>query len=59
MKLALGNACALFWAALREIFDENAYSRFLAREGLTPSQRAYQLFMEECALQPERRSRCC
>lgn len=49
----------LILTALREIFDENAYSRFLRRERLTPSRKAYGLFVQECASQRERRARCC
>lgn len=44
---------------LREIFDENAYRRFLEREKLTPSRVAYRLFTQQRALDSERRTRCC
>ena len=59
MNRAFKQVYGLVWAALREIFDENAYSRFLAREKLTPSRDAYQRFAAERARQHERRARCC
>ena len=49
---------ALVHAVLREIFDENAYQRFLAREHLQPSQTSYACFWREReATRP--RPRCC
>jgi len=42
---------------LREIFDENAYARFLARESKTPSAEAYREFVQEKHSAPIRR--CC
>jgi hypothetical protein len=42
---------------LREIFDEAAYARFLARHQLTNSPAAYAHFMEE--RDPARKPRCC
>lgn len=50
---------AVALGALREIFDENAYSRFLRRENLPSSRDAYRLFLEERAVQREHRLRCC
>lgn len=46
-------------AALREIFDEAAYARFLARTGQPSSRAAYAGFLRERAAQLERRPRCC
>ncbi len=46
-------------AALREIFDEAAYARFLARTGQPTSPAAYAGFLRERAAQQERRPRCC
>jgi hypothetical protein len=42
---------------LREIFDENAYARFLAREGKPASVTAYSEFLKEKYSAPIRR--CC
>lgn len=44
-------------AALREIFDENAYARFLASRQLPPSAAAYREFLEHRFGGPPRR--CC
>ena len=45
--------------ALREIFDEAAYARFLVRTGQPSSRAAYAGFLRERAAQHERRPRCC
>lgn len=39
-------AIKLLLAALREIFDENAYARFLAAHRLASSPAAYRQFLE-------------
>jgi hypothetical protein len=52
-------ALALLLAALREIFDESAYSRFLERTQLTPSRQAYAAFCKEFEVAKARRPRCC
>ena len=49
----------LLLAILREIFDENAYARFLARRGLSPSRASYASFLAESRELRERRPRCC
>ena len=49
----------LLVAALREIFDESAYSRFLARKGLPATGESFRAFQRENALRRERRARCC
>ena len=49
----------LMKAALREIFDESAYERFLARHGENPSAATYADFWEEHQITKARRPRCC
>ena len=46
-------------AALREIFDEAAYARFLERTRQPSSRAAYAGFLRERAASQERRARCC
>jgi hypothetical protein len=48
---------ALFVATVKEIFDESAYARFLARESREPSPSAYADFIQEKHSAPIRR--CC
>ncbi len=45
--------------AVREIFDEAAYARFLQRQGTTASRSSYAAFLRETQLARERRTRCC
>jgi hypothetical protein len=45
--------------ALREIFDEAAYSRFLARQGMTSCRTAYSAFLDEQEAIKARRPKCC
>ncbi len=54
----LRSAAALFWAALREIFDESAYRRFLWRERAPASRASYAAFLRERDQRPHR-PRCC
>jgi len=56
---ALRRAGAILLDTLREIFDENAYERFLKRRHLVPSRAAYAEFLEEMQQRRERRPRCC
>ncbi len=49
----------LLRAALREIFDEAAYQRFLARAGMGASQASYAEFLREHEAAKSRRPRCC
>jgi hypothetical protein len=56
---ALRQTLALFRAALREIFDESAYERFLAQHQLTSSAAAYSSFCQERDHSRARRPRCC
>jgi len=46
-------------ATLREIFDENAYERFLARTNSTISVESYRCFMQEREAGMAKRPRCC
>ena len=46
-------------AALREIFDESAYARFLERQGAESSRESYALFLEESKTARLKRPRCC
>jgi hypothetical protein len=52
-----------FWGLLvltiREIFDESAYARFLARGEMVRSQESYAAFLQEYGTVKERRPRCC
>jgi hypothetical protein len=47
------------WAALREIFDESAYERFLARNQVESSRSAWAAFIREQGRRREKRTRCC
>lgn len=49
----------ILWAALLEIFDEAAYSRFLQRAGMSSSAEAYAAFCRERERRSARRPRCC
>jgi len=51
--------CQVFLAALREIFDENAYERFLARTQDTRSARSYRAFLRERENATAQKPRCC
>ena len=44
---------------LREIFDENAYARYLARTGMSASRASYEGFLRESECARARRPRCC
>lgn len=46
-------------ATLREIFDESAYARFLARRGTISSAASYAEFLRETERVRARRPRCC
>jgi hypothetical protein len=49
----------IFLAALREIFDEAAYSRFLTQRQLASSRETYAAFRQEYEVTKARRPRCC
>jgi len=53
------DALALLLAALREIFDESAYTRFLSRTQTVASREAYAAFCREYDAAKARRPRCC
>lgn len=55
----IDSALRILVVALREIFDENAYARFLAREGLSESRESYGTFLREREALIARRPRCC
>jgi hypothetical protein len=46
-------------ATLREIFDENAYQRFLLRTSSVPSVESYSKFVHERDAAMAKRPRCC
>jgi len=50
---------ATLWMTLREIFDENAYARYLARVDATASRESYAAFLAERRAAELRRVRCC
>jgi hypothetical protein len=49
----------LLRSVLREIFDENAYARFLARTHMEQSRGSYRAFQAERDLATARKPRCC
>lgn len=55
----VSSAARILWAALQEIFDEAAYSRFLQRAGMPSSAEAYAAFCQERECRSARRPRCC
>lgn len=55
----LKRAIRILAAALREIFDEAAYSRFLDRSHMNSSPAAYAEFWRERENNQARRPRCC
>ena len=58
MKVLM-NAAGSLVAALREIFDEAAYLRFLDRSGVPSSSEAYAAFREEFEAAKARKPKCC
>ena len=52
-------AARIVLAALREIFDEAAYARFLRRAQMESSPSAYAAFWRERESSHARRPRCC
>jgi hypothetical protein len=45
--------------ALREVFDEAAYARYLEQTGVTASRESYAAFWRERSAQGRPRPRCC
>jgi len=59
LKVMLYVVCSTVLMTLREIFDENAYARYLARVDGVPSRTSYAAFLEERRAADLRRVRCC
>jgi hypothetical protein len=59
LKQSIYGFAAIALAALREIFDEAAYARFLDRARLTSSRDAYAAFRREFEEAKVRRPKCC
>lgn len=55
----IGRASSLLMATLREIFEESAYERFLARCRVASSPAAYSAFLRETEAGRARRPKCC
>jgi len=49
----------ILWTLLREIGDENAYSRYLASRGLAPSRENWRVFSEQRMCATYRKPKCC
>jgi hypothetical protein len=59
IRAATRRTFTIFAAALREIFEESAYERFLAREQVATSPVAYRDFLRETDDAKARRPKCC
>lgn len=59
VRAEITRACALLLAAMREVFDESAYERFLARAQMRSSPAAYSDFLRETETARARRPKCC
>ena len=55
----LKGVASLLHSALREIFDESAYARFLDHHRLASSPSTYAAFLRENEVAKARRPRCC
>jgi hypothetical protein len=55
----IGTLFGTLLATLREIFDESAYTRFLARTQMKSSSAAYAAFWREREAVHARRPKCC
>jgi len=53
------NGAQILLAALREIFDEAPYARFLLRTRMSSSPAAYAAFRQEFEEAKTRRPKCC
>jgi hypothetical protein len=53
------NIFKVLLATLREIFDENAYQRFLLRTGSTASVQSYRAFQHEREAMVATKPKCC
>jgi hypothetical protein len=59
VRKTIRDFAAIAVAALREIFDEAAYARFLDRAGMASSREAYAAFRREFEEAKVRRPKCC
>ena len=59
IRAAIVRPLSLLMAALREIFDEAAYQRFLTKAEIASSPAAYADFLREGETAKARRPRCC
>jgi len=59
VRKSIRDLAAIAVAALREIFDEAAYARFLDRAGMASSREAYAAFRREFEEAKVRRPKCC
>jgi hypothetical protein len=59
VRKSIRDFAAIVVAALREIFDEAAYARFLDRAGMASSREAYATFRQEFEESKVRRPKCC
>jgi hypothetical protein len=59
VRTVITRSFAVFIAALREIFEESAYERFLARAQVESSPAAYGNFLRETEDTKVRRPKCC
>jgi hypothetical protein len=57
--MRLRQIAATLVATLREIFDESAYTRFLAQREIRSSPNAYAAFLREQERIKARRPKCC
>jgi len=56
---AIAASARILLAALREIFDESAYARFLSRTQMASSPQAYAAFRQEFEEAKARCPKCC
>jgi hypothetical protein len=59
LLLPLTSAVRTLFAALREIFDESAYERFLLRTNAGRSIASYRAFTRERDVSMQKKPRCC
>ena len=59
MRMHIRKAFSVLVAALREIFDESAYARFLVTHHLCSGRSSYAAFVREQAGMKARHPRCC
>ncbi len=59
LRSALAKCSKLLWTLLRELADENAYSRHLAHHGVAPSKDEWRRFSAERMQAKYARAKCC